>query len=372
MTIQARGEGQLWVMVTGAPPLPSRMPRRDLDRYKYYRALEHIITLSAVQLQQHDRAAGRLDNTYLPPSSAAIAGGAPGSIAAPFAGPGRLGAFGRFPGAGVVSGAGAPGFLGAGAVPGAGAYPGAAAYPGAGAYYGSGAYSGPGAYYGAGYRVPSGPQVPILRYDSVNNGDGSYAYNYETANGIAAAESGGLKNAGIPGAEAQVGQGSYTYTDNEGNTFTVSYTADENGFQPQGAHLPTPHPSQRPSSGSLEQNAAEEAAAARYPGAGAGYPGAGAGAGYPGAGSPGAGAGFPESELDSPELVLLELERPELGSGVGSRVYGTPLPFRSGGPFQPCLASARSLVTPTRNPANRTTEWVTLIRGVTTKDKHEI
>ena len=32
-------------------------------------------------------------------------------------------------------------------------------------------------------------------------------------------------------------RGSYTYTEN-GVTFTVNWVADENGFQPSGAHLP--------------------------------------------------------------------------------------------------------------------------------------
>lgn len=34
--------------------------------------------------------------------------------------------------------------------------------------------------------------------------------------------------------------GSYTYTDPEGNLITLRYVADENGFQPQGDHLPLP------------------------------------------------------------------------------------------------------------------------------------
>ena len=64
---------------------------------------------------------------------------------------------------------------------------------------------------------------------------------YETANGIAAQEQGGLKQQGS--AEPSIAaQGSFSYTSPEGQPISVSYVADENGFQPQGAHLPTPPP----------------------------------------------------------------------------------------------------------------------------------
>lgn len=34
-------------------------------------------------------------------------------------------------------------------------------------------------------------------------------------------------------------KGGYSYTDDEGNTFSVKYTADENGYRPVGDHIPT-------------------------------------------------------------------------------------------------------------------------------------
>ena len=57
---------------------------------------------------------------------------------------------------------------------------------------------------------------------------------YETGNEIQAEESGYVKNAGNPETETQVAQGSYSYTAPDGQRITVTYTADENGFVPQG------------------------------------------------------------------------------------------------------------------------------------------
>lgn len=67
-------------------------------------------------------------------------------------------------------------------------------------------------------------------------------YSYETGNSISAEEQGFLKNAGNPEQETQVAQGQVTYTSPEGQVIQISYIADENGFQPQGEHLPTPPP----------------------------------------------------------------------------------------------------------------------------------
>lgn len=65
---------------------------------------------------------------------------------------------------------------------------------------------------------------------------------FETGNGIQAQEEGQLKNAGNEETEALEVQGSYQYTADDGTPIAVSYIANENGFQPQGEHLPTPPP----------------------------------------------------------------------------------------------------------------------------------
>ncbi|CAK1553612.1 unnamed protein product [Leptosia nina] len=84
--------------------------------------------------------------------------------------------------------------------------------------------------------------IPIIRQTQELNPDGSYQWSYETGNGIAAQEQGFLKNPGIKDAEAQVAQGSFSYTSPEGIPIALNYIADENGFRAQGAHLPTPPP----------------------------------------------------------------------------------------------------------------------------------
>ncbi|KAI5631618.1 insect cuticle protein domain-containing protein [Phthorimaea operculella] len=84
--------------------------------------------------------------------------------------------------------------------------------------------------------------IPIIRQEQNINPDGSYNWSYETGNGIQAEEQGYVKNQGVPEQEAQVAQGQYSYTAPDGQQIQLQYIADENGFQPQGAHLPTPPP----------------------------------------------------------------------------------------------------------------------------------
>lgn len=76
------------------------------------------------------------------------------------------------------------------------------------------------------------PQIPILKSSAVTNGDGSYQYEYETGNGILAAQNGYVKNAGYKDSEAQVAQGYFSYVGDDGVPVSLTYTADENGFQP--------------------------------------------------------------------------------------------------------------------------------------------
>ncbi|KAJ8930974.1 hypothetical protein NQ314_016171 [Rhamnusium bicolor] len=71
--------------------------------------------------------------------------------------------------------------------------------------------------------------------------DGSYEYLYETENGIFAQEEGKVRKIEKDHVDLAV-QGSFLYTSPEGKQIHLTYIADENGFQPQGEHLPTPPP----------------------------------------------------------------------------------------------------------------------------------
>ncbi|XP_011707802.1 PREDICTED: endocuticle structural glycoprotein SgAbd-2-like [Wasmannia auropunctata] len=84
--------------------------------------------------------------------------------------------------------------------------------------------------------------IPII--DSRSDGpnpDGSYSYSYQTGNGIQAQEQGQLVQL-TKDEDANRVQGAFSYPDINGNPISLSYTADENGFHPQGEHLPTAPP----------------------------------------------------------------------------------------------------------------------------------
>ncbi|XP_062551909.1 cuticle protein CP14.6-like [Armigeres subalbatus] len=70
--------------------------------------------------------------------------------------------------------------------------------------------------------------------------DGSFNYAYETDNGIKVEDKGTIKQVkqGDADVAVSVQTGSFQYTAPDGQVISLTFTADENGFQPQGAHLP--------------------------------------------------------------------------------------------------------------------------------------
>ncbi|KAJ8983211.1 hypothetical protein NQ317_016432, partial [Molorchus minor] len=104
----------------------------------------------------------------------------------------------------------------------------------------------------------------ILRSNNENNGDGSYRFEYQTENKISQQEEGHLENAGS-NQESSVVHGSYSYEAPDGQTITVQYVADENGFRASGDHIPTSPPIPAAIQKSLENNAAAVARTAGFP-----------------------------------------------------------------------------------------------------------
>nr|CAI5866520.1 unnamed protein product [Callosobruchus analis] len=113
--------------------------------------------------------------------------------------------------------------------------------------------------------------IPIVSQTEEINPDGSfkfrqgslsatrshnYWYFYETANGIKVEESGYLKdNPESSTDRIQVIEGVVSYTGNDGQMINLRYIADENGYQPQGDHLPTSPPVPEGAAGSLQGQA---------------------------------------------------------------------------------------------------------------------
>ncbi|XP_077255921.1 flexible cuticle protein 12-like isoform X4 [Temnothorax americanus] len=83
-------------------------------------------------------------------------------------------------------------------------------------------------------------QTVVVKETPLDNiGIDGYQYGYELSNGQTHQESAHLANPGQEN-ESLVVRGSFSYVDPETNVkYTVNYVADENGFHPEGAHLPS-------------------------------------------------------------------------------------------------------------------------------------
>ncbi|PZC78054.1 hypothetical protein B5X24_HaOG202657 [Helicoverpa armigera] len=217
--------------------------------------------------------AAKLDTGYLPPISARTAGGSLGDLLAPLEGTNQV-AGGLPTGSytndvqGVIVDAANPGSRTSGPEP--------TGLGGPRASYGStdskvgdaaftGSVTGSGSF-GANTRIAPGfgsfvdtagseadkKSGSNLKFTS-DVGLENYSYGYETDNGISVGEN-GVASGGVQA------QGGYSYKGDDGKTYSVTYTADKDGYKPQGQHLPTPHPIPEEILKSLEKNAKEEAA----------------------------------------------------------------------------------------------------------------
>ncbi|XP_037818453.1 larval cuticle protein 65Ag1-like [Lucilia sericata] len=86
------------------------------------------------------------------------------------------------------------------------------------------------------FAVAFANEVEIVRNEAEVGAEG-FQYAYETSDGSSADAVGSLKNVGTE-EEALSVKGSFKYIGDDGATYEVKYTADENGFQPEGTHLP--------------------------------------------------------------------------------------------------------------------------------------
>ncbi|XP_045452261.1 pupal cuticle protein 27-like [Melitaea cinxia] len=89
----------------------------------------------------------------------------------------------------------------------------------------------------------------ILKLDQ-EIGENGFRYSYETSNGIQAEEVG---NAGQT-------RGAFAYKGDDGKVYSVTFTAGEDGYRPQGDHLPVPPPTPEEILLALKQNEQDEAA----------------------------------------------------------------------------------------------------------------
>ena len=92
--------------------------------------------------------------------------------------------------------------------------------------------------------APQDPKVILIKSQTQNHDTEKqeYSFSYETENGISVSESGKQKQFGDKPEDAgTVSQGKYSYPE-DSVTYTVTWVADENGFQAKGDHLPTPPP----------------------------------------------------------------------------------------------------------------------------------
>lgn len=72
----------------------------------------------------------------------------------------------------------------------------------------------------------------IVRFENTSDVDGSYHYAYETSQGTKVEEQ-GVQKLVADNQQASHVTGGYSYSDPDGAEISLTYVADENGFQPK-------------------------------------------------------------------------------------------------------------------------------------------
>uniref|UniRef100_A0A1B0ARJ8 Pupal cuticle protein Edg-78E n=1 Tax=Glossina palpalis gambiensis TaxID=67801 RepID=A0A1B0ARJ8_9MUSC len=82
------------------------------------------------------------------------------------------------------------------------------------------------------YALEDDAHAHVMMDYKKNDAHGHFEYGYEVTNGIGGVESGDGKSV----------SGNFHFTTKDGTPVEVTYTADENGYRPEGAIIPTAPP----------------------------------------------------------------------------------------------------------------------------------
>ncbi|XP_055914807.1 endocuticle structural protein SgAbd-6-like [Eupeodes corollae] len=77
----------------------------------------------------------------------------------------------------------------------------------------------------------------IISYENENLGIDGYKFSFETSDGTKRSEEATLKNIGKDNEAISV-RGTISWLGADGITYTINFLADENGYQPEGDHIP--------------------------------------------------------------------------------------------------------------------------------------
>ncbi|XP_013110224.1 endocuticle structural protein SgAbd-6-like isoform X1 [Stomoxys calcitrans] len=88
------------------------------------------------------------------------------------------------------------------------------------------------------WAAPQGNKdVEIVEQTNENIGIDGYKFSYTLSDGTTRTEEGTVINAGTENESLSV-KGTISWVAPDGQTYTINFVADENGFQPEGAHIP--------------------------------------------------------------------------------------------------------------------------------------
>jgi len=87
--------------------------------------------------------------------------------------------------------------------------------------------------------IPPPADVHVLKTDYTADLN-TYTFGFEQSDGQKREEHGEIKHLGTEDEGISV-RGSFSFVGDDGQTYTVTYVADEHGFQPSAAHLPVAH-----------------------------------------------------------------------------------------------------------------------------------